>query len=224
MMTGLMVWVPLIITLWLSWVVITKVTTFIPGVMQYLGKDLLAKWFGVLSFLEEFQYEEETWWVTLVGILLVVLLFFCTGILTRYLAIRKVIGIGEKLVAMIPGINRVYLAVQQIRDVFVNRGGAVFQRVVLVEYPRPGLLVVGFVTSEEQGIVQKSAKKKLTAIFVPTTPNPTSGFLLYVPPEELTPMDISVEDAMKLIVSGGAYLPGKGGSAEGQLEINDSEI
>jgi uncharacterized membrane protein len=117
-------------------------------------------------------------------------------------------GWGEYLVGLIPGINRVYIASQQIRDVFVNRQGAVFQEVVMVEYPRPGLMVVGFVTSREQGIVQDALGTKMVAIFVPTTPNPTSGFLLYVPPKELTPLKISVEEAMKLIVSAGAYLPG----------------
>jgi uncharacterized membrane protein len=112
------------------------------------------------------------------------------------------------LVGKIPLISRVYLAVQQIRDVFVNREGAVFQQVVLLEYPRKGIQAVGFVTSDEQGIVQETTGKTLWAVFVPTTPNPTSGFLLYLPPDDLIPLDMSVEDAMKLIVSGGAYIPG----------------
>ena len=95
----------------------------------------------------------------------------------------------------------------QIRDVFVRRDGAVFQRVCLVEYPRKGVFAVAFVTSDEQGIVQETMDKKLISIFLPTTPNPTSGFLLYVSEDEITLLDVTVEDAMKLIISGGAYLP-----------------
>jgi uncharacterized membrane protein len=143
------------------------------------------------------------------GLLLCILLFLCTGFLTRYIVGRKIIATGEMIVGKIPLISRVYLAVQQIRDVFVNREGAVFQQVVLLEYPRKGIMAVGFITSSDQGIVQETAGRKLNAVFVPTTPNPTSGFLLYLSPDELTPVDMTVEDAMKLIVSGGAYIPGR---------------
>jgi uncharacterized membrane protein len=132
---------------------------------------------------------------------------------------RKVIAAGEQIVAKIPGISKVYTAVTQIRDVFIRRDGAVFQEVILVEYPRPGLTVVGFITSREQGIVQAAAQKKMIAVFVPTTPNPTSGFLFYVPEEDLIPLDIAVEDAMKLIVSGGAFLPVARGEAPAEKPV-----
>ena len=69
--------------------------------------------------------------------------------------------------------------------------------------------VVAFITSSERGVVQEALDQKLTAVFIPTTPNPTAGFLVYLPPEEITKLDISVEEGMKLIISGGAYIPGK---------------
>jgi uncharacterized membrane protein len=150
-----------------------------------------------LSFLSEFSYQPGF------GVLLVVIIFLLTGILTNYLLGRQIIGTGERILARIPVISRIYRAVQ---DVFTGRG-AVFQKVCLVEYPRPGLVAVAFVTSSEHGVVQEVAGKNLIAVFVPTTPNPTSGYLVYLPPEEITELDISVEEAMKLIVSGGAYLP-----------------
>lgn len=210
MMTGLLVWVPLMVTIWVSWWFISNVAFGIEGVIERLintvvigNLEMLAVRFPRLAFLAGFEYKPAF------GFALVAILLVATGFFTRYLAARKIIASAEVIVSRIPGINRLYAAVQQIRDVYVNRGGAVFQRVVLVEYPRPGLLVVGFVTSEESGVVQEAADKDLTAVFVPTTPNPTSGFLLYIPPGELTPLDISVEDAMKLIISGGAFIPKK---------------
>jgi uncharacterized membrane protein len=203
--TGMMVWVPLIFTAWVSWWLISNVgfgiEAFIErmvGRLNTLGERLA--WFQFLSLLD---------YTPGLGFLLAFLLFLTTGFFTRYLAGQRIVLLGEQVVHMIPLINRVYIAAQQIRDVFVSRDGTIFQEVVLLEYPRPGLIVVGFVTSEDEGIVQRSAKRTLTAVFVPTTPNPTSGFLLYVPPDELTPLDISIEEAMKLIVSGGAYLPGR---------------
>ena len=219
MVTGLMVWVPLIVTLWISWWVISNVgfglENFFKSAVER-GNELGAKW-RWLGFLANLEY------IRGFGFLITVFLFLSTGFIARYLAGQKIIAMGERLLGMIPFVNRIYMAAQQIRDVFVSRDGTVFQEVVLVEYPRPGLLVVGFVTSREHGIVQKTAARPLAAVFVPTTPNPTSGFLLYVPPEEITPLDITVEDAMKLIVSGGAFLPSKHPEVLRRLEEKQEE-
>ena len=208
-MTGIMVWVPLFITIWVSWWFVSKIAGVISVAMghveQYVNR--VGERVSELTYLAHFKFDSPVASMG-TGFLLCILLFLCTGFLTRYLVGRKIIATGEMLVGKIPLISRVYLAVQQIRDVFVNREGAVFQKVVLLEYPRKGITAVGFVTSDEQGIVQEATGKQLWAVFVPTTPNPTSGFLLYLPPEDLTPLDMTVEDAMKLIVSGGAYIPG----------------
>jgi uncharacterized membrane protein len=207
--TGIMVWVPLFITIWVAWMFVSKIANAISLSMARVEEYVrsLGERVPSLDFLQHFRFDSD-FAAMGTGFLLAILLFLCTGFLTRYLVGRKIIATGEMLVGKIPLISRVYLAVQQIRDVFVNREGAVFQQVVLLEYPRKGITAVGFVTSDEQGIVQESAGASLTAVFVPTTPNPTSGFLLYLPADDLTPMDMSVEDAMKLIVSGGAYIPG----------------
>ena len=207
LVTGLLVWVPLIVTLWLSWWVIRTVGFGIEDLIRDLVLranaigEVYGQRFPTLRVLTGFQYRFG------LGFLLAILLFLTTGFLTRYIVGRRVITLLERIVAVIPGINRVYVAVQQIRDVFVTRDGTVFQEVVLFEYPRPGIHAVGFVTSREEGIIQNAAEKRLVAVFLPTTPNPTSGYLLYLPPDDLTPLDITLEDAMKLIISGGAYLP-----------------
>lgn len=202
--TGLLVWVPLLVTAWVAWWFVSKVggsvNTFMKGRVENLHE--LADRIPNLGFLQQIDYSP---WM---GFLIALFLFLTTGFLARYLVGRKIIASLEQFIANIPFINRIYLAVQQIRDVVVGRNGAVFEEVVVLEYPRPGLMVVGFVTSREQGIVQQSTGRNMVAVFVPTTPNPTSGFLLYVPPEELTPLELNVEDAMKLIVSAGAFIPG----------------
>lgn len=206
--TGVMVWVPLFITIWVSWLFISKITEMIKFSMDHVESyvNQLGTRFPTLDFLEHFRFDSPVASLG-TGFLLAVLLFLCTGFLTRYLVGRKIIALAEWLVGKIPLISRVYLAVQQIRDVFVNREGAVFQQVVLIEYPRKGVLGVAFVTSSDQGVIQHTAGAEYLSVFVPTTPNPTSGFLLYLNPDEVTPLDMSVEDAMKLIVSGGAYIP-----------------
>lgn len=222
-MTGIMVWVPLFITMWVSWWFISKIAKIIDLAMRNIEQyvNQLGRQAPYLSLLEHFRFDNVIASLG-TGFLLCVLLFLCTGFLTRYIVGRKIIATGETIVGKIPLISRVYLAVQQIRDVFVNREGAVFQQVVLLEYPRKGIMAVGFVTSSEQGVVQETAGRRLNAVFVPTTPNPTSGFLLYLAPEELTPIDMSVEDAMKLIVSGGAYLPGKSPVPELDVKKDDA--
>lgn len=203
LVAGLLVWVPLIITVWVSWLVVNRL---IFGIEDLIARGVFTlNWIGqrvpALSLLQHLEYHLG------LGFLLVLLLFLTTGFLTRYIVGRKIIDFGERILNRIPLIRRVYRAVQQIRDTFIGRNGAVFQQVCLVEYPKEGTLAVAFVTSTEQGEVQKALGRTMTAVFVPTTPNPTSGYLVYVPPEEVVILDMSVEDAMKLIISGGAYVP-----------------
>lgn len=209
MVTGLMVWVPLIITLWITWYVFVRLGLGFDKLMQATVERLQEiaaqnRYFGWLGYVE---------YAPGMGFLIAIALFLTTGFLTRYLVGVRVIQAVEGLLDRIPFISRIYRAVQQIRDVFVNREGTVFQKVCLLEYPRKDMIVVGFVTSHEQGVVQDAAGRNLLAVFIPTTPNPTSGFLVYVPPEDVTLVPISVEDAMKLIISGGAYIPGRGPQA-----------
>jgi uncharacterized membrane protein len=203
LVAGMLVWVPLIVTIWVIWWLITYIgfsanTTIEWGVTQL---TTVGQRISVLGFLANLQYEP---WV---GFLLALLLFLTTGFIARYFVGRAIIDTAERIVTAIPLISRVYTAAKQIRDTFVNREGNVFQRVVMLEYPRVGVYVIGFVTSERQGIVQEVTEADLTAVFVPTTPNPTSGFLLYVPSDQLTTLPVTVEDAMKMTISGGAFTP-----------------
>lgn len=204
LVTGLLVWIPLIVTIWLTWWLYTKVGLGLENVIKSAydwANDIGAR-YSQLRFLGHLQYR------TGIGFLIAIGLFLSTGFVTRYLVGRRIIDAGERLLERIPLVSLVYRFVQQIRDVFVRREGTVFQSVCLVEYPRKGIYAVAFITSREQGIVHDALEKELHSVFLPTTPNPTSGFLLYLHPEDITALDISVEDGMKLIISGGAYHPG----------------
>lgn len=113
----------------------------------------------------------------------------------------------ERLLDRVPFINTVYRTVKQIVDTFSQQQNAVFQRVVLIEYPRVGCYVIGFLTGDSKGEVQDATGSHLVNVFIPTTPNPTSGFLLMLPEQDIHPLKMSITDGMKLIISGGAVVP-----------------
>lgn len=148
------------------------------------------------------------------AVIVVVLAITLLGFFSNYFFGRIVINATEKLIDRVPFINTVYRTVKQIVETFSKQQKAVFQKVVLTEYPRKGVFVLGFLTSEAKGEVQDKTGAEVINIFVPTTPNPTSGFLLMVPKEEVIEMEMSVADGMKLIVSGGAVTPPYGPNAD----------
>jgi uncharacterized membrane protein len=114
-----------------------------------------------------------------------------------------VIDWTDRVLMRVPLLNKFYGAIKQVNDAFAGSKHS-FKTVVLVEFPGPGNYSVGFITSEQQGEIQQKTGKKLISVFVPTTPNPTSGFLILVPEEKLTKLDMSVTNAIKYIVSLGA--------------------
>ncbi len=129
------------------------------------------------------------------------------GYLTRYVAARVMFLQTERLMHRVPLIGAIYHSVKQIVETFSSQNRAVFQKVVLVQFPRPGLYAIGFLTSRTGGEAQARTSREVWNVFVPTTPNPTSGFLLMVPRDDLIEMDMTIGEGMKLIVSGGAVTP-----------------
>lgn len=139
-----------------------------------------------------------------VGVLLFIILI---GISTRVLVLRRVIGFGEKFLYRVPLISRIYKAIKQISTAFLGEGKSMFKKVVLVQYPRPGLYSIGFVTTETKESIDKKTQAETLSVFIPTTPNPTSGMLVMVPKKDVIFLDMSVEDGMKLVISGGTVTP-----------------
>jgi uncharacterized membrane protein len=139
--------------------------------------------------------------------LAVVLLVTALGYLSTYVFGKFFLSIGERAIQRIPGIGAVYNSVKQIVSTFGTQNRNLFNKVVLVEFPRKGVWTLGFLTNKQQGEPQTMSGSEAWTVFVPTTPNPTSGFLIMLPRQEIMELEMSVGDGMKMIISGGAVVP-----------------
>ena len=190
--TGAMVLAPTAVSIWI-----------LLQVFKWFD-NILGKWYTQL-----FEYLElEKTHIPGLGALTLIIIISLIGILARLYVGRKMLGIWEKSINHVPLVNRVYIAVRQLSDSFAKGGGIIFQHPVMIEYPRKGIYSIGFVTRRCKGPFCKIAGQDVSSIFIPTTPNPTSGVLIFVPEGDITPLDMSVENAMKLIISAGTVTPG----------------
>jgi uncharacterized membrane protein len=146
------------------------------------------------------------WYWSLVALVLAVVLISMIGVLARYYIGKKIIDWTDRVLMQVPFLNKIYSAIKQVNDAFAGNKHS-FKTVVLVEFPGPGNYSVGFITSEQRDEVQLKIREKVVSVFVPTTPNPTSGFLILVPEEKVTKLEMSVADAIKYIVSLGSLSP-----------------
>ena len=142
------------------------------------------------------------------GLLLFIALVLVTGVLVKNYFGRRVVDFGEYIVSKIPLVRPLYAAVKQLILAIFGDTHDAFKRVVLVEYPRKGVYSLAFVTAQTSGEIQEQMGTKMLSIFLPTTPNPTSGFFLVLPEEDTIPLTMSVEEAFKLLISGGVVEPG----------------
>ncbi|MGA1841419.1 MAG: DUF502 domain-containing protein [bacterium] len=194
-LTGLLVILPAFITI--------LMVRFSLGVFQ----NLFA---GPFSFFSKLLGLDEKVTYYLSGILGLFSLFIITylmGLLVTNVIGRKTIQLGEKLLSKVPLVWNIYHSSKQLMESISVSGKKAFRQVVLVEYPRKGIYTLGFLTSDSRGEVQMVTKKETVNIFVPTTPNPTSGVLIVVPKEDLIPLSMSIEEGIKVVVSGGMVVP-----------------
>ena len=189
-LTGLLVILPIFVTVYVIW--------FLIRVMDVVLKYIPPK------YLPETHLPFQ---IPGLGLILVIILIFVVGLLTRNLAGRRVVHIWENMVDRIPLVRIIYSGVKQLLEAFFIQKNQAFKRVALLEYPRRGTYVIGFITGESKGEVQSKINKNMINVFVPTTPNPTSGFYILIPEDELIVLDMTVEDAFKLIISGGIFSP-----------------
>ena len=147
------------------------------------------------------------WYWSLVALLLAVFLIGTVGLLARNYFGQKIIEWVDSALMRIPLLNKIYSATKQVNDAFSATNKTAFRTVVLVEFPHAGVYSIGFITSDQQEEVQAKTGQKVVCVFVPATPNPTSGFLLMVPEEKVIKLDMSVPDAIKYVISLGAILP-----------------
>jgi uncharacterized membrane protein len=141
------------------------------------------------------------------GVIIIVLLVLVTGILVRNYLGSRLVAIWDYIVSRIPLVNKFYISVQQLVETVAKGGAKDFKRVVLVEFPRKGMYSLAYVTGVAVGELQEKTNKKVINLYVPTTPNPTSGYYLIVDENEVIELDMSVEDSFKLLISGGIINP-----------------
>ena len=144
------------------------------------------------------------------ALVLAIFLIGTVGLLARNYFGRKIIEWVDSALLRIPLLNKIYGATKQVNDAFSSTNKTAFRTVVLVEFPHAGVHSIGFITSDQQEEVQAKTGQKVVCVFVPATPNPTSGFLLMVPEDKVIKLDMSVPDAIKYVISLGAILPGYG--------------
>lgn len=142
-------------------------------------------------------------WPPFAGLLVSIMIVYFVGLAAKNYVGRKIIETGNTVIRRIPILNKIYLVIKQIIDTATMDKKKLFERAVLLEFPRKDCFVIGLVTSEKNAVFSSGAGRKLVAVYVPKAPSPTNGFLLYVPEEDLIAVDISVEAALKLVISGG---------------------
>ncbi|MEL7154282.1 MAG: DUF502 domain-containing protein [Pseudomonadota bacterium] len=188
-LTGLIVVAPVVITIYLTWTIITFVDAqVVPLVPPPLRLDVGLPGFGVVIFL---------------------IFTTAVGYFTKNLFGRQIIRIGESWVDRMPIVRSIYNALKQIVETILNQSNASFQKACLVEYPRKGIWAIAFVSTDTKGEIQDQVggENGMMSVFLPTTPNPTSGFLLFVPKEDVVLLDMTVEEAAKLVISAGLVTP-----------------
>ena len=193
MLTGLVIAGPIGITLWIAW-------SFIKWIDQ-LVKPLIPAIYNPETYL---PIE-----VPGVGLIAAVFGLVMIGFLAANIMGRTIFGLGEQILSRMPIIRSVHSGLKQIFETVLSQSGTTFQRAGLIEYPRRGLWAVVFIATEAKGetAVKLNGEDKMLSVFLPTTPNPTSGFLLFVPESDVIELDMSVEDAAKLVISAGLVAP-----------------
>src|SRR5271169_6693591 len=143
----------------------------------------------------------------IIALVLFVAFTIFVGRVTRLVAGKRMVAATEAIITHVPLLNKTYGFMKEISQTLLSGRKTMFQRVVLVEFPRPGVYSIGFVTSETGGEAQAKTRETVINVFVPTTPNPTSGFLILVPRGQLIELEMSVAEGMKMVISGGAVVP-----------------
>ncbi len=187
LLAGMAVTIPLIATIWILKFIITGIDDLVISLLPLRMQP--ASLFGrnIPGF----------------GIIVTVVLLLGVGFITRLYIVNRMVALGDRIIEQIPLGRTIYKSIKQFLGTILTRSEDKFESVVLVEYPRKGCWVLGFVTGEPIRKIQDATAAHVINIFVPTTPNPTSGFLIMVPQEDAIKINISIEYAFKLIISGG---------------------
>jgi uncharacterized membrane protein len=191
--TGLLVWVPLVITVW----VLSLLVSTMDQTLLLLPPQLRPEhWLG--------------YYIPGMGAVLTVLVVFFTGLFTANIVGQRLVRWGERVLARIPVVNSIYNGVKQVSDTLFSPGGQAFRKALLVQWPSPGMWTIAFLTGTPGGDVVNHLQGDYLSIYVPTTPNPTGGYFVMVPRSAVIELDMTVDEALKYIISMGVVAPGYG--------------
>jgi len=208
---GIVVIAPIGVTIWLIWTLTGWIDSWVLPLIPnaYNPALLIRDWTGIEVNIRG------------IGVVTFLLFTILVGWVAKGLIGRSLILWAESLVLSIPVVRSLYSGLKQIVETVLSQGEQNFEKAALMEYPRKGVWAICFISSKARGEVQASTDDDVVAVFMPTTPNPTSGFLLFVPRRELIVLDMGVEDAAKLIISAGLVYP-DGEAAKKALEDGDN--
>ncbi len=185
--TGLLIWIPFGITLWVINLVVTTLDSLLPAVLEPRG------WLGID--------------VPGLGVVLAVAVVFLTGLLTANIIGQRLVAVWDATLARIPFFKSIYVSVKQVSDTLFSSSGQAFRKALLVQYPRNGSWTIAFQTGTPGGDVANHLHGDYVSVYVPTTPNPTSGFFLMMPRSEVIELDMTVDEALKYVISMGVAAP-----------------
>ena len=202
-LTGLIVIAPIGLTTWLFWTVIGWIDGFVlPFVPRRYNPNVWLQ--------ENFDVAID---IRGIGVAFFLVFTVLIGFLAKGFIGRSILRTAERLMNNVPIVRSVYSGIKQIAETIFTQDNQSFEKACLVEYPRRGIWAIGFVSTSAKGEIASRAEQPMMSVFLPTTPNPTSGFLLFVPADDLVMLDLSVEDAAKLVISAGLVYPnGEGGT------------
>ena len=186
LITGLLVWIPLAITLW----VLEAIVTTMDQTLHLLPPEWQPKIY-----------------IPGLGVVLTVAVVLLTGLFVSNLLGQKLLRLWEGILRRIPVVNSIYGGVKQISDTLFSPGGQAFRKALLVQYPREGSWTIAFLTGQPGGDVANHLQGDYVSVYVPTTPNPTSGFFLMMPRADVVELDMTVDEALKYVVSMGVVAP-----------------
>jgi len=200
-LTGLAVSLPALVTLAAVKWIFGTISSFTDALMFFLPHLLRPE-----LIYQNGQSGPMFWYWSLLALVLAALLITGVGVLAQYYIGKRLIEWLDTAMMQVPFLNKFYGAIKQVNEAFSGNKNS-FKTVVMVEFPSAGIYSIGFITNEQTGEVQQKTKENVVSVFVPTTPNPTSGFLILVPEDKVTKLDMSVADGIKYIVSLGSISP-----------------
>lgn len=190
LITGLLIWIPLAITVW----VLTLVVRTMDNTLNLLPEELQPRnLFGI--------------YIPGLGALLTVMVVLATGLLATNIIGQRLVRMWEGLLARIPVVKTIYTSVKQVSDTLFSSSGDAFRKALLVRYPHQSAWTIAFLTGQPGGDVARHLSGDYVSVYVPTTPNPTSGFFLILPRADVIELDMSVDEALKYVISMGVAPP-----------------